>query len=115
MVWLRRLLRRVRGVWRAETIHREIEEELQFHLEMRAAEHIRQGMTPEEARRAAEQRFGQKLRIGERGYDVRGGGWLETCWQDVRFGTRMLRKNPGFTAVGRDGGQGRFSWALSRR
>jgi predicted permease len=92
----KKLLRRVLGLVRAETIHREIDEELQFHIEMRAAENLRAGMPPEEARGDAERRFGNPTRVKERGYELRGGGWLETLWQDLRFGARMLWKNPGF-------------------
>jgi predicted permease len=40
-----------------------------------------------------------QTRIKEQGYDVRGGRWLETVWQDLCYGARMLMKNPGFTAV----------------
>lgn len=99
MQWLRSLWRRVRGLIRAEAIHHEIEEELQFHLEMRTAENIRRGMSPDAARREAEASFGNRTRIQEQGYEVRGGRWLDTFWQDLRFGLRMLRKNPGFTFV----------------
>ncbi len=98
-MWLHSLLARVQALWRTDAIHREIDEELQFHMDMRTEENMRQGMTPAAARRDAEQRFGAQLRIKERGYDVRGGGWLEACWQDVRFGARMLRKKPSFTLI----------------
>ena len=72
---------------------------MRFHLEERAAEFVRRGMTPEEARREAERRFGRFDRIREEGYDVRGGRWLEAMWQDLRYSLRMLLKHKGFTAV----------------
>jgi MacB-like periplasmic core domain len=96
---LRSLFCRVRGLVRAEAIHREIDEEARFHIEMRIDENIRRGMSPEEARRDAERRFGNLTRMKERGYEVRGGRWLEPLWQDLRFGVRMLLKKPGFTLI----------------
>jgi hypothetical protein len=96
---LRKLFCRVRGLVRAEMIHREIDEEARFHIEMRIDENIRRGMSPEEARRDAERRFGNLTRMKERGYEVRGGRWLETLWHDLRYGARMLQKNPGFTSI----------------
>src|SRR5215468_4745361 len=98
-MWLKSFLRRVRGLWRSEMIHQEIIEELQFHIDMRVEENIRRGMSPDEARRDAERRFGDLTRIKEQGYDVRGGQWLETIWQDLRYGVRMLVKSPGFTLI----------------
>jgi len=98
-MWLKGFLRRVRGLWRSETIHREITDELQFHMDMRVEENIRRGMSPDEARRDAERSFGNLTRIKEQGYDVRGGRWLETVWQDLRYGARSLVKNPLFTLI----------------
>jgi putative ABC transport system permease protein len=98
-MWLKSFLRRVRGLWRSETIHQEITDELQFHIDMRVEENIRRGMSTDEARRDAKQSFGNLTRIKEQGYDVRGGRWLETLWQDMRYGARILLKNPGFTLI----------------
>ncbi|MBO0861945.1 MAG: ABC transporter permease [Chloracidobacterium sp.] len=98
-MWLKSFLRRVRGLWRSETIHQEITDELQFHIDMRVEENIRRGMSPDEARRDAERSFGNRARIKEQGYDVRGGRWLETVWQDLRYGARSLVKNPLFTLI----------------
>jgi putative ABC transport system permease protein len=98
-MWVKSFLRRVRGLWRSETIQREITDELKFHMDMRVEENIRRGMSPDEARRDAERSFGDLTRIKEQGYDVRGGRWLETVWQDLRYGARSLVKNPLFTLI----------------
>ena len=99
MGWWKPLLSRLRALWDAEAVHHEIDEELRFHLDMRTEENIRHGMNPEEARRDAEQRFGRLTRIKEAGYEVRGGGIVETFWQDWCYGVRVLRKHPGFTLL----------------
>src|ERR1044071_3036004 len=99
MAWWKVFLDRLRALRDSDAVHREIDEEVRFHLDMRTEENIRRGMSFEEARREAERRFGRLTRIKEMGYDVRGGGWLETLWHDLRYGTRMLKKKPGFTLV----------------
>ncbi|HEX7957961.1 MAG TPA: permease prefix domain 1-containing protein, partial [Pyrinomonadaceae bacterium] len=98
-MWLRSLYRRARALLRSESIHREIDEEMRFHIDMRAEENVRRGMSPEEARRAAVRRFGNFDSVRDRAYEVRGGGMMETLLQDVRYGVRTLARNKGFTAV----------------
>src|ERR671917_2108347 len=99
MYWLRLLRTRLRGLLRKKSVEREMEEELSFHLRMRAEENVRRGMAPDEAERAALRSFGQVARIKEYCRDVKGGGLLETLLQDVKFGARTLMKNRGFTLV----------------
>ena len=99
MSWWKAFRDRIRALRDSDGVHREIDEEMRFHLDMRAEENVRRGMSPQDARREAERRFGRLTRIKEMGYDVRGGGFVETLWQDMRYGVRMLLKHPGFTFI----------------
>src|SRR5262245_23309081 len=99
MKWFNILMARLRALFRRERVLRDIEEEWRVHVEMETETNIKRGMSPDEARAKALKSFGNLSRKTELGYDIRGGGWLETLWQDLRYGLRMILKNPGFTTI----------------
>jgi ABC-type antimicrobial peptide transport system permease subunit len=99
MEWFNILMARLRTLFRRESVLRDIEEELRVHVEMETETNIKREMPPDEARAAALKSFGDLGRNIEHGYDIRGGGWLETLWQDLRYSVRTLAKTPGFTAT----------------
>jgi macrolide transport system ATP-binding/permease protein len=92
MSWWHRL-------WFRKRMEEELEKELRFHLEQHTADLIAQGLDPEEARRRARLALGGPEQVKEQCRDARGTGWLEDLLQDLRYGVRMLVKNPGFTVV----------------
>jgi predicted permease len=96
---LNTLKTRLRAMLRKSEMERELDEELRHHIERQTEQNIRLGMNPEEARSAARKAFGGVEQAKERSRDARGVRWLEELWQDLRFSTRMLAKNPGFTLV----------------
>ncbi len=99
MTWLRVLASRLVALFRRGRVEQELDEEVRSHLEMLVEENLRKRMSPEEARCAALRSFGGVEQVKEIYRERRGLPMIETLFQDVRYGLRMLTKNPGFTAV----------------
>ena len=97
--WLYTIPLRLRSLLRRRNVEQELNEELQFHLEQKIRQFIAQGLSPQEARRAALREFGGLEQSKENCRDTRRVNFIETSLQDIRFGFRMLLKNPGFTAT----------------
>ena len=99
MVWARRFWLWFQTFFRRNRSDRQLADEIQFHLDQQIAENRSAGMSPEEARCSAVRAFGNRTLFKEETRDSWGWIWLERMTQDLRYGVRMLAKNPGFTAV----------------
>lgn len=84
---------------RRRRMEQQLADDIRAHIEAEIRENLARGMTPEEARHAAIRRFGNVTRIQEDTRRVWGWQWLEQLAADARYGLRMLRKSPAFTAV----------------
>src|SRR5579872_6040500 len=77
--------------------NRELQEEIDAHLQMAIADRVARGEAEETARQAAVREFGNILLVQDVTSQMWGGGWLEQIGRDVRYVLRQLRKSPGFT------------------
>ena len=93
------LLIRLRGLFRRDTVERELDEELRFHFERLVDAHIQSGLPLSEARRRARLELGGLDQVKEHCRDARGTRFLETRFRDIRYALRVLRKSPAYTVV----------------
>ncbi|HVF43865.1 MAG TPA: permease prefix domain 1-containing protein, partial [Pyrinomonadaceae bacterium] len=77
----------------------ELEKELRFHLEQHTSDLVAEGYSPEEAARRARVALGGQDQVKEMCRDARGTRWIWDLGRDLRYGVRVLAKQPGFTAV----------------
>jgi predicted permease len=94
---MRTLWKRLTAIFSQQQRDRELSEEVEVHLEMRAAELREQGLDSDAARAAARREFGGIEQMKEAYRDRRGVPWIEGLAKDARYGLRGLRRNPAFT------------------
>jgi len=97
--WVRAARMRVRSLLRRGRVEAELEAEIRDHLEQRVGQYMAKGAKPSEAWLAARREFGGTEQSKEECREMRKVNWIEEFALDVRYGLRMLTKNPGFTAV----------------
>jgi predicted permease len=90
MNWLPKIFRR-------RLLYNDLAEEMRLHLEERAEQLMREGMSRKEAEQAARRAFGNRTVLEERSRVIWQWPTLESIWADVRFALRQLRRSPGFT------------------
>jgi len=98
-VTLTRMRSFFRNLFHKETVDAQLDEEVSSYLGMLIEEKVRSGMSREQATRAAKIELGGSDQVKEHVREVRSGAWLESFVQDVRFGMRMIGRNPGFSGL----------------
>ena len=96
---MNRLFSGLKNIFHRDRVERDLDAEVRGYAELLQGEKMRQGMNLGDARRAARIEMAGPEQLKEEIRAARAGVWLESLWQDVRFGARTLSRNPGFTAV----------------
>jgi predicted permease len=99
MEWLAELWRRAKYLFHAREFDADLEDELQFHLEMKQGEEQERGLGPAEARAAAIRQLGNRTLVKEASRRMWIWGWLEAAVQDTRHAFRLMRRSPVFALV----------------
>jgi len=97
--YLRALAARLRGLFGDRRADRDLDDEIETHLRLLTERYVSQGMTEDEAAWAARRQFGNVTLLQEVNREMRGIRFIETLFQDLRYGVRMLAKNRVFTFV----------------
>ncbi len=93
------LLFRLRALFRRGSMEEELDEELRGHFEQQVEKYVQSGLPVGDAKRRARLEFGGLDQVKEQCREARGVSSIETTIQDLRYGLRVLRKNPSFTTV----------------
>src|SRR5262249_41306680 len=97
--YLRALAARLRGLFGDRRGDQEFDDEIEMRLRLLTERYVRQGMTEAEAAWAARRQFGNITLLQEASREMRGIRLIDTLFQDLQYGLRMLIRNPGFTFV----------------
>jgi predicted permease len=95
----RRLIQRLRALFSGNRVHRDMQDEMRFHLDMESDAGEKAGLSRAEAQRQAKLAFGSEQRYREEGLEARGVSIWHDLGADLRYALRVLRRTPVFTAV----------------
>src|ERR1700731_2404359 len=96
---MRKIAAAIRNLFHRDHVERDLDAEVRSYADLLQEEKMSDGLNANEARRAARMDLGGPEQLKEEIRSARAGAWLDTLWQDLRFGLRILRKNPGFSAT----------------